>query len=463
MTKTQNPAAFKFRVCASNESVRPQRGEQICRVGQEVQIDVQGIENYCFKLMSDLEYELAILAGVVTFADRACRRRLSEGWGRRFKIVMPTHHFDVWNRADVKSALREAVQFLTGDEWEFEFSGRNQSWQHFRQQILDLGSGHFVVVPYSSGLDSFAQSQLLRLDPAKLIPIRITAWNRGVSGDRDWIQEPDGTKYRRVPIPVNIASPKHAEPSYRSRSFLFAVFAGIAAKLSDAEAILIPENGQGALGPSLVSFGIEWPQRGSHPGFTRRMQRFFEALWKKQIKFEHPQLWLTKGEVLQRLKDAGLDQGWHSTSSCPRDQRDINLKHHKVHCGVCSACLLRRMSAFRAQVIEGEDTYLWPHLGATSLARAIHPDANRNTSKNDLDIAHHGLLSMQALANKANAPDGDVSIKQLNYELSALHGSDPAEIMNKIRRLLKSHQTEWDAFVNHFGNNSWTKSQLSNL
>src|SRR5262249_1144592 len=162
-----------------------------------------------------------------------------------FRIVMPVKDPHLWNQTETKAALVDVLEFLTGDSWEFEFVARRASWNKSRQNILPLGSGQFVVVPYSAGLDSFAQSQLLKLEANRITPIRVTAWNRSISGCREWLSDSDGSKYRRVSIPVRVSTGNHPEPSYRTRSFLFLVFAGIAAHLAQAESIVIPENGQG--------------------------------------------------------------------------------------------------------------------------------------------------------------------------------------------------------------------------
>lgn len=452
-----------LRVCSVGERPALHKGEILCTIGRDVEIDLEALEDYCFQLISDEEYELVLLAGVIAFADRTVRRVRTQGWCRRFRIVMPVSDPHRWNQLETQAALRDALEYLTGDCWDFDFIGRPDSWNKARQNILPLGSGQFVVVPYSAGLDSFAQSQLLKLDAKCVTPIRITAWNRSISGCREWMSDSDGSKYRRVSIPVKVLTGNHPEPSYRTRSFLFLVFAGIAAKLARAKSIVIPENGQGSLGPSLVPFGAESPQRGSHPAFTRRLARFFEALWSEPITFEHPQLWWTKGEVLLRLKKEGLIDGWQNSKSCPRDRRDVTLGGRDVQCGVCSGCLLRRMSAFTAGLSEDERTYLWSKLDADSLEAAMDPKANRKTRKNDFDIASHGVLAMAELANVGTSPHVDSVIDQGVFELSDKQVGDVQVVASRLRRLLLAHQNEWNQFTNHLSPRSWINSNLGNL
>lgn len=452
------PAA-KFRVCVSGDAASPRKSEIPCVIGRDVQVDAEVLEDYCFQLLSEREYELVILAGVVAFADRSVRRLHSQGWARHIEIVMPVRRPDQWQACE--AALQELLQFLTGDHWEITFTNRRSPWDNTRQDIFPLGNGTFVIVPYSNGLDSFAQSQLLKLESSRLIPIRITAWNRGLAGQRGWKADPDGTRYRRVSIPIRITTDSHPEPSYRGRSFLFNALAGLAAHLAHAEYVLVPENGQGALGPSIVPFGAESPQRGSHPGFTRRLGEFLGLVLGRPVRFQHPQLWRTKGEVLRILKEADLLSGWAVTTSCPRDRRDVSLDGKIAHCGVCAACLLRRAAAYVNGLVEPTNTYLWHDLKAATLADAIHPNADRQTRANDIDIASHGVLAMAELANWADAPNEDPSLSQCAFEISGATSLKTTQA--DLKRLLKAHKEEWSLFRNHFGPRAWINSNFAFL
>ena len=87
-------ATYRFRVCTPGDITTPRKGETPCVIGRDVQVDAEALENYCFQLLSEREYELALLAGVIAFADRTVRRLHSEGWARRIEIVMPVQRPD---------------------------------------------------------------------------------------------------------------------------------------------------------------------------------------------------------------------------------------------------------------------------------------------------------------------------------------------------------------------------------
>src|SRR5689334_18321898 len=90
--------------------------------------------------------------------------------------------------------------------------------------------------------------------------------------------------FAKVPYEVHCNLP-NLESSARSRGFKFSMISSIAAYLADADEIIVPESGQGAIGPALINVGHAYPDYRSHPLFTLRMERFIQALLGKRIRF----------------------------------------------------------------------------------------------------------------------------------------------------------------------------------
>jgi 7-cyano-7-deazaguanine synthase in queuosine biosynthesis len=453
-----------IRAYAAGKPPKSKPGELLCHLGHDVKISADALEMFCFKQLSDKEEDLVLLAGVVAYADRSVRRLVANGWRRNLHIVMPVKNPEVWNQHAVSSTLTDALRFLTGDAWSFEFVKRTGKSGKLKQSEFALGTGKFVVMPFSNGLDSFSQSRLLPVEVPNTAAIRLTAWNRSLAGGRDWVTEANGVRYRRVSLPVALDTGTHAEQTFRSRSFMFSTLAGLAASMSDAEAILIPEAGQGALGPSLVPVGQESPHRGSHPKFSQFMMAFFQAFWGKTISIRHPQLWRTKGEVLKLLQSNGLQQGWELTSSCSRDQRVTSTaRGKKIQCGICSGCLLRRMSLFTAGFDDQNSNYFSDDLSASTLEKALCSDARRAVSANDRDIAVHAVLAMEELARQA---DFAADHPRLQKAFADACG-EPLKLetghQNPLTHLLSAHKAEWRAFTDSLGNQSWITQQISQV
>ena len=57
-------------------------------------------------------------------------------------------------RQRAADALHDALDFLTGDRWQIEFTERAAPLAEPKQQHFDLPSTVEAVIPYSDGMDS---------------------------------------------------------------------------------------------------------------------------------------------------------------------------------------------------------------------------------------------------------------------------------------------------------------------
>ena len=116
--------------------------------------------------------------------------------------------------------------------------------------------------------------------------------------------------FTSVPYRVQSGSADFVESSARSRGFKFALISGLAAYLTKAEQVIVPESGQGALGPALITVGQGYEDYRSHPLFTDRMEKFLDALLGHQVRFDFTQLWQTKAETLNKFMNE-CEDGLH--------------------------------------------------------------------------------------------------------------------------------------------------------
>ena len=98
-------------------------------------------------------YDALLVAAVVEFCDRV-ERRPAYTRSRDFRVRIPVHSSAIWNRNDVKESLIEALTFLMGDTWSFEFIQRQKVAEKPLQHNMPLPSGLEAVIPFSDGLDS---------------------------------------------------------------------------------------------------------------------------------------------------------------------------------------------------------------------------------------------------------------------------------------------------------------------
>ena len=421
------------------------RPDQIdCVVGRDVIVLPQPIQDYCAELLDPVEQDLVLLAGNVAFADRRVPRRRGSGWSRDLRIHLPVSNPRYWSSPRIRNALHEALGYATGDRWAFEFETGFQPLVT-RQSSLDFSEISDVVIPFSDGMDSFAQWSYQSARSVPNTPVRVHSKLGNASSTRfrqlQWNGSGTGVC---LTIPFQLRVGKHPEPSYRTRSFLFYVLAALAAAKLCVSRIVIGENGVSSLGPSLLPYAGEQPHRGTHPRFTARLGSLVNHLLGTSIEFEHPQLFRTKGEMLQManplVRDALL-----ATRSCVRGPR---ARLGTSHCGLCTGCLYRRVALH--SIGQQDDSYVWNDLSGGTLSECVADNAPRNPETNDEDIAMHAIHSLESLARLGDLDPGDIAFRDSAWELASPDTDCFQCYARSLRDLCRTHAREWRAFKDQF-------------
>lgn len=414
-------------------------------LGRHITVRPQALQDFCASMLRDCEHDLVVVCGAVAFADRLIPRRRGSGWPRDLKVTVPVTALDVWRSSRVYGALVDALEYVTGDNWEFEFVAGGEKVT-VGQGAFGLDQGPYAIVPFSDGMDSFLQWRLLAVEEPDIVPLRLQTSTRSLNRERNSrIEDASDARDRKLQLPVCFKVGRHAEPSYRTRTFLFFSMAGLAAAKLGARRVVVGENGVGALGSSLIQYGNECPHRTTHPAFTRRLAVFLSALLETELVFEHPQVLRTKGEVLSRAIDLGIT-GWENTNSCVRDSRQ-NLGG--MPCGVCSGCMLRRT----ALVAVGQEPsgYFWERLSSPTLDGSRTDIRGREAEDNDREILRHAMHSMDELARLAELDAGSEVFLRGSWELTGPIPEGPARMARELHRLVCVYAREWTAFRDSFG------------
>nr|WP_315848377.1 hypothetical protein [uncultured Rhodoferax sp.] len=425
------------------------------KLGDHARIEADHIKRYCFAEGDQLQQDLAAVLSGVRMVDRACNRQHSKGWARALSVEVPVFELDKWKSPNVSNALTDTLQYLTGDQWSFEFKQRKKAPRSPEQaHIVSLPSQERVFMPYSSGLDSFAlASQVLRdATVAELILVNVqsahqlTKWrNLGRKNDKD---------LQAVQVAAFFKEPHRTEPTFRSRPFIYDMLAGYGAALAQPAKVLIPENGQGSLGGSLVPLGNEAPHRSCHPGFTSRLEKLVYALTDKEVTFEHPALFLTKGEVLSQLaSQSSQSNDWLAAHrSCSYDARHSSQDKKSLHCGLCGNCLLRRVALQWADIDDTTD-YRAAVLTATSFEGAFSGQLPR-VHKSNHDVAFNSIRAMQRLAELATSSH-NIRVDSEIASIQRALGAPIKEVREKMEHFLQQHRKEWTQFLEKCGPKSW--------
>ena len=419
----------------------PSRRQWIsCREGEDFSFSTEALRYYTLSRWEPVIFDAMVLAAGVEYAD-AVTRRPSHYWKRHLHVTVPVHEPERWNAQEVVHSLRSALGFLTGDTWEFEFRARSEEQVEPRANYLSLSPPAAACMPYSPGLDSLAVSGIERhrLDE-QLVLVRVQRGGRfGHSGKAPFVKVPYSISYRKR---------RRREPSGRSRGFKFFLISGLAAYLTNAPRVVCPESGQGILGPALLSVGHPRPDYRNHPLFALRMKAFLRALLRFEVHYDFPRLWFTKGETIAHFVDLTGGDGWKDTRSCWRDSRSSSLEGSWRHCGVCAACMLRRVSLHRAGLSEPAGTYRWPNGGAPP--SEDDPVFSKLTGAYRAD-AVAGTLHMRYLAE---LPDGADLITGHAATLSPVLELEVRDVERRIRRVFEKHREEWAAYLQSLGRNS---------
>jgi hypothetical protein len=458
------PPVYRVLVRENGTAVHTPDSTTECVLGHHVRIDYNPLENFYWQSLESVHIDLLLLAGVVMFADRRHPRNQSVGWSRHLEVTMPVHEPTRWMQSCVSARLEDALRFLTGDTWSFVFTRRLvPEGGHLKLQILARPGGNRLVLPYSGGLDSLAALRMVGRD-RDVSPMLVSTQH----GAGRWHSKagathvPTGSDSRtvpRIPVPVRFSPGEHAERSCRSRMFLFFSAATVAAYLADTTHILVPEAGQGSLAVNVVPSAYESPPRGTHPGFSRRFADFVQALLGTQLRFDHRFLWQTKGETLRQLSELGLASNWQAARSCARKlYRRRSGAGLRTQCGVCSNCLLRRVSLV-ASGLDSEperEEYLWHDLAATSVSGSVHPRFEHvPTRVSDEKIAASAVHLHQAVADASLLPDAHSRLRQAAHEVGRALSIPRPEALRKLRALLDQHRREWTSFLAMLPARSW--------
>lgn len=436
-------------LCDAIEAIAlPRRGATPALLGQSLRLDTRGLTSFFFARFDRRLFDLLVVAAAVEFCDRF-KRRPGLGWSRAFDIRVAVHEPDIWSAPETKALLEETLAFLTGDVWRFRFEARLKAEPPPVTIQLPLPPYRALIMPYSEGLDSLAVHALTaHATNSDLVRVRL-----GSGGVDKAALDKDRKPFTRVPYKVSV--PSSAESSARSRGFKFAVVTAVAAAMSDVQRIIVTESGQGALGPVLVRSGHAYPDYRVHPAFSRKMENLFQALTGHEIRYEYPRIWHTKGETLAAAKALPVPPDFATrTRSCWQSSQHASVDGSRRQCGICAACMLRRVSMFTAEIDDPADCYVWENLtvadfdtGAASAFQGHTPALREH------GIA--GVLHMDHLASLASPSAQTRAFHRVIRLTADALGKEEGAVLAQTQDLLNRHADEWRRFVIAQGDQSF--------
>jgi 7-cyano-7-deazaguanine synthase in queuosine biosynthesis len=426
-----------------------QRDTIIAEIGKEIIFDPSILGTYHYDGWKPVHHDLLVVCAAVELADRRCPH-CGKQWARTFHITVPVQELKIWEQQEVKTSLRETLRLLTGDNWYFSFVQAERSTEdEARQRSLSFGCSKQFAIAYSEGLDSRCVSGIYDVDNIA-VRVRVSKRDRIKQGERP---------FDLIPFEVRLKS--SPESSVRSRGFKFAAITAIAGHLAGVRKIIVPESGQGALGPVLIPLHNIYADYRNYPTFFRKMERFLKELLGYTVVFEQPRLWYTKGQTITVfLEQSGrTTESLLNTRSCWQRRMNVRVDGKLRQCGLCAACLLRRMSMHAARVDEPSNTYTFADLSADHYNDAIQRENRGWQSEMMIQYGSVGARHLQQLADLAG--QSDTALRAHIFEIARATGLSEEATRENLRMLLAQHAVEWGNFVSAQGKSSflygWTK------
>lgn len=414
------------------------------RLGSAIDLSIAGLESYFYTGWRPELLDLLVIAAAVEYCDLSVKRP-AWGWARSFDVRIAVHSLERWDDPAVSGALEEALGFLTGDEWRISFAQRARDMERVGQGSLGFDVRDRIIMPYSDGVDSRAVSALVaEAEGGGLVRVRL-----GTKGADTHSEDPRERRFSSVPYHVRLKPGQRVESSARSRGFKFAVITGIAGALANVSRIVVTESG-----PVLATTGQSYPDYRVHPAFTRRIERMFAVLPGRPPRYEYPRIWSTKGETIAAAKELPDAPNWASTRSCWQGARQVSFEHKRRQCGICAACMLRRLSMHTAGLEEPPANYIWEDLSAPDIeSGAVAGFTLLTASLREHAIA--GVLHLDHLAALSGSALHERAVARVARETASALALPAAEAEAKLLDLLARHRAEWIAFQRSLGPQSF--------
>lgn len=299
--------------------------------------------------------DIALAAYVVDRSQRrpgARQTKAGRTWGRAIRVRVGVRDVDFW--MEQSNSLSELLQWLTDDDWNFDFVASTAAplgIEVAQRLALGLGGADRVAL-FSGGLDSLAGA-LMALDTERrplLLSIETNSRMGATQRSLRRLLREDWPSAVSASALVELHGAEASEPSQRARAFLFLALAGTVASSCDSEVVEVYENGVGAIGlPYLATQEGAHTTKAMHPYTLCRFAALVTSVAARPIRYVNPSLWSTKAELC-RLVAPDQRHLIPVSESC---DTAFSYRGDGVHrCGTCTSCLLRRQALWAAGLEE---------------------------------------------------------------------------------------------------------------
>jgi len=412
-----------------------------------VRAKIQFLHDSCKLSITGIMEDLLRLATCCLESDKIIHRGTENdlslsNWERELHVTASVCNSEFWNLAKTKQLLSDYLNYLTGDDWHFEFiNDRQPGWA----STLFRGIGENPdgaelneVLLFSGGLDSLC-SLLIKINEGKKPLLASHIPNYNISSIQKELLTYIRNRYNKCNLPHiaycsnAIGGNKH-ERTQRSRSFLYASLGLVMAISNGISKISIPDNGIISLNlPRLSQSICARNSRSTHPISLYKFKKLADHLTNIDVEIDNPIKFYTRAEVIKKIEELGYGELIEKTSSCTSLRQTTKSI---PNCGTCSQCIDRRFGMeiaksrselpgryikdiFKSELINYKEKL--QALSYVQWAQEIH-----ELDENQIFDKHPELADIFALTNIEPLEDGPKYL-----DLLARHSSGVVNIMNE--------------------------------
>ena len=399
--------------------------------------------------------DLLEIAAYVFSADRLAGRGRRDqveyqSWSRRFLFLIRVRDHEFWSDPRVRSALEDALRFMTGDaEYKFEFSPGHSTppTSLFDVEGFSIDPSETVAVTlFSGGLDSLVGTVKALCDSdARVILVSHQSQPGTKRTQRQLVEALKarfGDRILHYEFECHLKGHRAVEETQRTRSFLYASIGFAIATAYGQDRFPIYENGVTSINlRRREDLGNARASRTTHPQAIALLSALFSLVRGRAFGINLPFLWCTKTEVLERLHSSGHSELIASAVSCSRTFQRLG---ESTHCGECFQCVDRRVAVYAAALERWDD----PGLYATDIITKNIDDGEARTTTVDYVRQARGfaqdnvgyfqseyLSELAALVD--HVPGGGTESDKMDgiWELMKRHGQAVGTALRRMREL----------------------------
>lgn len=300
------------------------------------------------------------------------------------ELSFGTRQYSVFQ--EVKQDIEQLTTFLTNRKTSIRFVPVHR--QIFQQQRIvsnkPVKTKRGAPCLFSGGLDSASGALLLtrnQLSPT----LSHTATGNIVFGQARKLR--NHSRLRSLPMIITDMRLRRAaadSSQVKTRGLLFISNALTIASSLEKKQVYVPENGPLMINPRVSS--LSEPTKNAHPYLIETLEKIFNHVTDSKVEIVPMFKDETKAEIIAKVfADGIIDHTW----SCFRIQGQSKM------CGLCFACLVRRLSALAVGYREPVASYQYdPFL--------VEREELGYFLKFDLDILHDAFIYLQKLLSDGN-------------------------------------------------------------